>query len=167
MFTILPTLRGIMASGGRLPRLRVTPAPAGEAGLPIATEAAPAELVATLRAGVPAGARQVCIQGVGTVTAEFGDGKGRAAGRIALVTGAAQGFGCEIASDLAAQGAWVALADVNVAGASAAAQRINAACGREAAMGVAVNVTDPVSIQAAVQSVVAQFGGLFEFELFG
>ena len=160
MFTILPTLRGIMASGGRLPRLRITPASAGETGLPIAAKAAPAELLAALRAGVPASARQVCIQGVGMVTAEFADGKGRAAGRIALVTGAAQGFGCEIASDLAAQGAWVALADVNVAGATAAAQRINAAYGREAAMGVAMNVTDPASINAAVKTIVAQFGGL-------
>ena len=93
MFTILPTLRGIMASGGRLPRLRITPASAGETGLPIAAKAAPAELLAALRAGVPASARQVCIQGVGMVTAEFADGKGRAAGRIALVTGAANGKG--------------------------------------------------------------------------
>jgi sorbitol-6-phosphate 2-dehydrogenase len=54
----------------------------------------------------------------------------------------------------------VALADVNVAGAAAAAQRINAACGREAAIGVAVNVTDPASVKAAVTVVVAQFGGI-------
>jgi len=160
MFTILPTLRGVMASNGRLPRLRVATTPAGGTGIRLAAGDAPATLTASLRAGVPAGARQVCIEGVGTVTAEFGDGRGRAADRIALVTGAAQGFGCEIAGDLAAQGAWVALADINVAGATAAAQRINAACGREAAMGVAVNVTDPESIKAAVTAVVKQFGGI-------
>ncbi len=44
-------------------------------------------------------------------------GAGRVAGKVALVTGAAQGFGREIAQDLAAQGAHVVLADVNAAGA--------------------------------------------------
>ncbi len=44
-------------------------------------------------------------------------GAGRVAGKVALVTGAAQGFGLEIAQDLAAQGAHVVLSDVNAAGA--------------------------------------------------
>ena len=48
-------------------------------------------------------------------------GPGRASGKVALVTGAAQGFGLEIAQDFAAQGGHVALADVNVAGVSQAA----------------------------------------------
>ncbi len=160
MFTLLPALRGILAKNERLPRLMIKPATPGEKELSFATDADPAAQLAALRANVPAGAQQVCIAGIGTVTAEFIDGPGRAAGRIALVTGAAQGFGCEIASDLAAQGAWVALADVNIAGATAAAQRINAACGREAAIGVAMNVTDPASIQAAIHAVVMQFGGI-------
>ena len=42
-------------------------------------------------------------------------GAGPRRGRIALVTGAAQGFGLAIAEDLAAQGAHVVLADVNAA----------------------------------------------------
>jgi len=42
-------------------------------------------------------------------------------GQGALVTGAAQGFGLQIAQDLVAQGAHVAMADVNDAGARAAA----------------------------------------------
>ena len=160
MFTILPALRGVLASQGRLPRLRLGPAASGGKAVRVDTGGTPAALVAALRASVPAGSRQVCIEGLGTVTAEFSDAHGRAAGRIAMVTGAAQGFGCEIAADLAAQGAWVALADVNIAGAAAAAERINAACGRDAAMGVAVNVTDPASVLAAVQAVVGQFGGI-------
>jgi sorbitol-6-phosphate 2-dehydrogenase len=160
MFTILPALRGVMSWNGRLPRLRVAAAPAGAAALRVPAWETPAALVAALRADVPAGARQVCIDGVGSVTAEFSDLPGRAAGRIALVTGAAQGFGCEIAADLAAQGAWVALADVNEAGAAAAAGRINASCGREAAAGVAINVTDPASVKACVTAIVSQFGGI-------
>jgi sorbitol-6-phosphate 2-dehydrogenase len=128
--------------------------------LPLPTEATPAAQVAALRAAIPAGAQQVCLAGLGTIRTEFSQGSGRAAGKIALVTGAAQGFGCEIASDLAAQGAWVALADVNVDGARAAAERINAACGRAVAMGVAMNVTDPASVQAALTTVVGALGGL-------
>ena len=42
-------------------------------------------------------------------------GTGRVAGKVALVTGAAQGFGLEIAQDLVAQGAHVVLSDVNAA----------------------------------------------------
>ncbi|MFZ4395058.1 MAG: SDR family NAD(P)-dependent oxidoreductase [Kiritimatiellia bacterium] len=160
MVTILPAIRGILASNGQLPRLRIGPATAAAGKLRLSATDAPDTLVAALRANVPAGARQVCVESLGTITAEFHTGCGRTSGKIALVTGAAQGFGCEIAAELAAQGAWVALADVNVAGAMAAAQRINDACGRDAAMGVAMNVTDPASIQTAVSAVVTAFGGL-------
>lgn len=85
---------------------------------------------------------------------------GRANGKIALVTGAAQGFGLEIAQDLAAQGACVVLADLNVAGAVAAADEINAAAGANFAVGLEMNVTDPESIAAAVTETVRRFGGL-------
>lgn len=161
MHTILPALRAVLATQGRLPRLRFAPsAEAAGISLHIAADATPVAQVEALRAAVPAGASQVSLAGIGVVTVETAAGSGRAAGKIALVTGAAQGFGCEIAADLAGQGAWVALADVNVAGAVAAAERINAACGHEAAMGVAMNVTEPDSVQQAVRAVVRQYGGL-------
>ncbi len=44
-------------------------------------------------------------------------GAGRAVGKVAVVTGAAQGFGLEIAQDLAAQGGHVVLTDMNADGA--------------------------------------------------
>lgn len=160
MLKILPAMRGVMAEEGRLPRLRLQRAASAEDGIRVNDGGDPAPLVAALRQGVPAGARQACIAGLGSVTAEFGNGSGRAAGRIALVTGAAQGFGYEIACDLADQGAWVALADINAAGVTAAAERIHAACGRDAAMGVAINVADPASVCAAVDAVVRHFGGI-------
>jgi len=86
--------------------------------------------------------------------------QGRAAGKVALVTGAAQGFGLEIAQDLAAQGACVALADLNSEGAAQAAGEIceNLAAGR--AIPLAMNVTDPDSIAAAMYQVVRCYGGL-------
>lgn len=52
---------------------------------------------------------------------------GRLEGKMALVTGAAQGLGEAMAAMFAKEGAKVALTDLNLAGAEAAAARINAA----------------------------------------
>ena len=49
---------------------------------------------------------------------------GRFDGKVAIVTGAAQGIGKAIAARLAKDGAVVALADVNAAGVRAAAEII-------------------------------------------
>ncbi len=161
MMKVLPLLRGVMAQNNCLPRLRVEPltVAVGER-LKLPDEADTGRLLAALRSAAPSNGRPVMLEGVGVVTPEFAMASGRAAGRIALVTGAAQGFGYEIACELAGRGAWVALADINVAGVAAAAERINTVCGRQAACGVAINVTDLASVQAAVSSVVSLFGGL-------
>jgi rhamnose utilization protein RhaD (predicted bifunctional aldolase and dehydrogenase)/NAD(P)-dependent dehydrogenase (short-subunit alcohol dehydrogenase family) len=86
--------------------------------------------------------------------------RGRAAGKVALVTGAAQGFGLEIATDLAAHGAHVALADLNTEGCRKAAAEIAATAGPGKTAALAVNVTDPASIDGAVHELVRTFGGL-------
>lgn len=87
---------------------------------------------------------------------------GRAAGKIAIVTGAAQGFGLEIAQDLAAQGAHVVLADMNLIGAEKAAREINSKTpGR--ALGLPINVTDALSIDNAIYQVNRTFGGFDVF----
>ena len=85
---------------------------------------------------------------------------GRAAGKIAIVTGAAQGFGLEIATDLAQEGAFVVLADLNAEGAQSAAADVNARIDDERAIGLAVNVTDLESVRACVAATVSQFGGI-------
>jgi len=162
MTKVLPLLRGVLAREGRLPRLRFDRSPVAPAdGLRLPDTADADLLLAALRAAaLPSADRPVPLAGLGVVVPEFAVTTGRAAGRIALVTGAAQGFGYEIACALAAQGAWVALADINVAGVTAAAASVNAACGRPAAVGVPINVIDPASVQAAVAAVVTAFGGL-------
>jgi sorbitol-6-phosphate 2-dehydrogenase len=155
---ILPALRGLMATSHTLPRLaRVAPDGSEPA---VSVPPGCADVLAELRGRLPAGAARVTVDSLGTYAAEFPSAAGRAAGKIAVVTGAAQGFGFEIAADLAAQGAWVALADINADGVTAAAARVNAACGREAAVGVAVNVADADSLRAALEQVVAAFGGV-------
>ncbi len=85
---------------------------------------------------------------------------GRVEGRIALVTGAAQGFGLAIAEDLVAQGAHVVLADLNVSLAEANAARIEAGFGAGRAMAVAMDVTDEASVASGLASIVRRYGGL-------
>jgi len=90
-----------------------------------------------------------------------GDGaRGRVSGRIAVVTGAAQGFGLAIAEGLAAEGAHVVLADVNASLAGANAAAIEARLGEGRAMAVAMDVTDEASVVAGIREVVRRYGGL-------
>jgi NAD(P)-dependent dehydrogenase (short-subunit alcohol dehydrogenase family) len=85
---------------------------------------------------------------------------GRVAGKKAFVTGAAQGLGAAIASALAAEGAKVALADINVAGAQAQAETLNAAHGAGTAFAYALDVTDEAQWIAALGAADAAMGGL-------
>jgi sorbitol-6-phosphate 2-dehydrogenase len=80
--------------------------------------------------------------------------------RIALVTGGAQGFGEEIARALAASGALVFIADLNLEGAEKLAAGINAAEKRTAALAVAVDVADEASVERMFHQVVETAGGL-------
>jgi NAD(P)-dependent dehydrogenase (short-subunit alcohol dehydrogenase family) len=85
---------------------------------------------------------------------------GRAASKVALVTGAAQGFGLEIARHLASDGACVALADINADGAAAAAADITTDKGAGRAIGIAMNVCDGQSVADAVHQAIRAYGGL-------
>ena len=77
--------------------------------------------------------------------------------RVALVTGAASGIGKAIATRLAADGACVIIADLDLAKAQAAAAEIG---GTDVAIGLQVNVTDAAAIEQMVQDAVLAFGGL-------
>jgi len=80
-------------------------------------------------------------------------------GRIALVTGGAQGFGAEIARGLVNAGAFVIVADINAGGARAFADELNAG-GKKQASSVAVDVSDEESVKAMADAIVAEAGGL-------
>lgn len=88
---------------------------------------------------------------------------GRVDGKVAVVTGAAQGFGLEIAQSLVEQGAHVALLDLNIEGARRAAEALEAKRGRGRAVAAAMNVTDGASIQSSLDSVLRMYGG---FDIF-
>jgi sorbitol-6-phosphate 2-dehydrogenase len=80
--------------------------------------------------------------------------------KIVLVTGGAQGIGEEIVRSLAASGALVFIADLNLEGASKLADDINAGENRIAALPVAVNVSDEASVAALFRTVALTAGGL-------
>ncbi|GHV72851.1 hypothetical protein AGMMS49940_01530 [Spirochaetia bacterium] len=80
--------------------------------------------------------------------------------KIVLVTGGAQGFGEEIVRGLAASGALVFIADLNLAGAEKLAAALNLAEKRIAAVAVPVNVSDEASVEALFKTIADTAGGL-------
>lgn len=79
-------------------------------------------------------------------------------GKAAIITGAASGIGREIALTLAAAGAAVTVADVNLAGAEAVARRI--AEGGGAGRAAAVDVADSGQVAAMVAAAAAAYGAV-------
>ena len=75
-------------------------------------------------------------------------------GRVAIVTGSAQGIGRAIATKLSEEGASVVIADINEEGATAAAAAL------PRAIGVRTDVSDEASVQNAVTAAVAAYGKL-------
>ena len=79
-------------------------------------------------------------------------------GKVALVTGAAQGFGYAIAERLAEAGAAVAVLDRNAAGAERALERIDEWAPGARVMAVTADVTEPDEVQAAFAAVEETLG---------
>ena len=82
-------------------------------------------------------------------------GEGRLAGKITIVTGAAQGFGKGIAEELYHEGATIVIADMN----QPLAEKVAAEMG-ERACAIAVNVSDEESVASLIGQTVEKFGGL-------
>jgi len=79
-------------------------------------------------------------------------------GKVAFITGGARGFGLAFATALAARGASVALADLDVKAAGQAADELTAA--GYTAMAVQCDVADEASVGAAVAQVTERLGGI-------
>jgi len=79
-------------------------------------------------------------------------------GRVAVVTGGAQGIGAATARAFAAQKARVAVLDIDGAGAKKVADAIAGGGGQ--AIAIHVDVTDEQAVARAIEGVVTEFGGL-------
>ena len=82
----------------------------------------------------------------------------RLANKVAVVTGGAQGFGKGIADALYAEGAYIAVVDMNLDGAKAAAAEYG-----DAGFAVYANVSDEDSVKAMMDQITAYFGGIDVF----
>ena len=76
-------------------------------------------------------------------------------GKVAVVTGGAQGFGAEIVRGLVDSGAFVHIADLNADGAAALAAELG-----EQTAAITVNVADEASVAAMAAQIAATTGGL-------
>jgi 3-oxoacyl-[acyl-carrier protein] reductase len=84
---------------------------------------------------------------------------GRYDGRVAVITGSAQGIGFGIASRLAEEGASIAVVDLDEAAATAAAAKLPLVDGAKA-IGVGADVSDAAAVEAAIDRVVSELGGI-------
>lgn len=80
---------------------------------------------------------------------------GRLGGKIAVVTGGAQGFGFGIAEEMYREGAAVVLADINEELAKSAAESLGSR-----AVGIKVDVGNPESVENLIIKTVENFGGI-------
>ncbi len=171
---LLPLLRGMLARNDHLPLLKLEiegeldsllcgsgPVP-GFAAVEVDFEravAAVAELRAAL-ARLPAEATFLELPACRRITFAWPRHEGRLADRVAVVTGAAQGVGLEIATALLAAGAYVALCDVNAPALEAAVAQLDSEQNEGRVLGVVADVTRLESLQQAAARVAAHWGGI-------
>lgn len=86
--------------------------------------------------------------------------QGRVENKVAIVTGAAQGFGAGIADLMFSEGANVIIADLNEEKGQEFAVELNSKGTKNRAHFIPVNVSDAESVKNLVQQTVIEFGGL-------
>ncbi len=85
---------------------------------------------------------------------------GRLKNRIAIVTGAAQGFGKGIAEDLFSEGANIIIADLNNEAGKQLEKELNENESANRALFIQTNVAEPDSVKELMKQTVNTFGGL-------
>ncbi|MGI5868561.1 MAG: SDR family NAD(P)-dependent oxidoreductase [Kiritimatiellia bacterium] len=161
---IAPAVRALFAKGGAGRVAFASEASQNGDALRIGSAEGLEGVYAALQQAAQGGATPgaVVVEGVGAfaVSQQAGKAGSRLEGRIALVTGGAQGFGEGIARELAAAGATIVVADLNLALAEQVAASLNEAHGAGTAAAIKVDVGDEASVQALVEQTALRFGGL-------
>jgi rhamnulose-1-phosphate aldolase/alcohol dehydrogenase len=85
---------------------------------------------------------------------------GELSGRVAVITGGASGIGRATARTLAARGAHVVVADLNVEGAQAVADELVSSHGLRRALAVSVDVTREEAVEEMTRRAVLEYGGI-------
>jgi len=101
----------------------------------------------------------VYVDGAGSYEITPAENKGELSGKIAVVTGSAQGFGLGIADYLASKGACIVVADMNGDGAKAAASAIEEKHG-VSAVAVTTDVSNEESVKNLAETAALTFGGI-------
>lgn len=96
-------------------------------------------------------------------TSSYIEGK-RLQQKIMVVTGGAQGFGLGIAQYAAREGAYIAIADINIQKARQVSEELNQAYGPFCSIPVEMDVTDEQQVKAGIEKTAAFFGGLDVFQ---
>ena len=86
--------------------------------------------------------------------------QGKVAGKTAIVTGGAMGFGAGIAEHLAREGANVIIADINPVEGEQTQDHINASGIKNRAVFIKTDVSNPSSVKEMVRKTVELFGGI-------
>lgn len=163
---IAPVLRTLLGDNANYPIVRfVEKTRAAAQTVTIPQDADDSKTIETLKTSLTRNAKAINVEGVGAfeiIRPAVEPGK-RVSGKIAVITGAAQGFGLEIARDMAAKGATVVLADINEPEAKKQAQSLNDQYGADRTMAVPMNVTDIDSTQNAINAVIRHYGGFDVF----
>ncbi len=94
------------------------------------------------------------IEGAGNFVCTKSNKTGRLSGKIAVITGGAQGFGRGIAEEMSKEGAYIVIADMNYEGASDTAAQLGDA------IAVKANVSDEESVKNMIDETVLAFGGI-------
>ena len=85
---------------------------------------------------------------------------GRFDGRVAVITGAARGIGLGVATRFAQEGASVAIVDLDETAAAEAAAQLPTVEADVKHVGIGANVGDAASVDAAIERVVTELGGI-------
>jgi NAD(P)-dependent dehydrogenase (short-subunit alcohol dehydrogenase family)/rhamnose utilization protein RhaD (predicted bifunctional aldolase and dehydrogenase) len=88
-----------------------------------------------------------------------GSEKGRLVNKVAIITGAAQGFGSGIAQGMILEGANVVIADLNEAKAAEFAKELNKIAKRNKATFLKTDVSNSDSVESLIRFTVKEFGG--------